>query len=141
MMKSRSQKIAIKAFARIKDKDREPYTEEAKKKYATLVHKLPAMLLQNGLTQTTGFLLAKKNEAHHSDLLTDLRLIVEALATHQYEDNVDFHEAIIHLNLPQTLAMTRNVLAISGWLRRYVQGVWNIGPDGEDVNQTALEEK
>lgn len=140
MMESRSQKIAIEAFARIKDKEHQSYTEEAKKKYATLVHKLPAMLLQNGLTQTTGFLLAK-NEAHHSDLLTDLRLVIEALATHQYQDNVTFHEAIIHLELPQTLAMTRNALAISGWLRRYVQGVWNIGPDGENVNQTALEEK
>lgn len=128
-MKPRSQIVATAAFERINS--RTTNTSEDNKKYATLVHKLPTMILQNGLAQTTGFLLAK-NERHHQVLLEDLILIFKEIDTNfrEIKDGKGFHSIIIQSDLYPIMSMTRKALEISGWLRRYVQGILKIGADG-----------
>ena len=112
--------------------------EKLHKSYATIVHKLPAMILQNGLPQATGFLLSKApSEKAHETLLNNL------LAAFQKIDN-DFddiqnrealHEKIIASDLKQMMRYTREALEISGWLRRYVQGVLKRGSSGDMEDQ------
>lgn len=134
-MKPRSQKVATAAFERISERK---IDKTDTSKYATLVHKLPAMILQNGLAQTTGFLLAK-NEAHHKALLEDLTLIFKKIDA-DFKDITDkddkaFHALIIGSDLYKIMRMTREALEIAGWLRRYVQGILKIGSDGNSLQE------
>lgn len=137
-MKPRSQIVATAAFERVNSRKKNNSIEE-NKKYATLVHKLPAMILQNGLAQATGFLLAK-NEDHHQALLEDLVLVfkqvdkqVDAKLANIADDNKGeaLHNEIIQSDLHKIMRMTREALEIAGWLRRYVQGVLKIDATGE----------
>ena len=142
-MKLRSQIVATTAFKRINDR-KEKNNPEENKKYGTLVHKLPAMILQNGLAQTTGFLLAK-NEAHHQALLEDLTAVFQQVGAKlaNIADGEALHGEVIKSDLYQIMRMTREALEIAGWLRRYVQGVLKIDATGEiaDVNPNAAEAK
>lgn len=136
-MKPRSQTVATAAFERIISRKTSNSIEE-NKKYATLVHKLPTMILQNGLAQSTGFLLAK-GEAHHQALLKDLTLIFKQIDADfkdiSDKDDKALHAVIIGSNLYKIMRMTREALEISGWLRRYVQGILKIGPDGNPLEE------
>jgi CRISPR-associated protein Cmr5 len=134
-MKPRSQIIATAAFERINS--RKSKIGEDNKKYATVVHKLPAMILQNGLAQTTGFLLAK-NEVHHQAVLEDLTQIFKQIDADSKIGAGDLHTAVIESDLYQIMRMTREALEIAGWLRRYVQGILKIGVNG---NTLELSEK
>lgn len=134
-MKPRSQIIATAAFERINDRKDKPSDEN--KKYAKLAHKLPTMILQNGLAQTTGFLLAKA-EDHHKALLKDLMAVFKQMDT-TLENITDadnaLHLKIINSDLYQIMRMTREALEIAGWLRRYVQGILKIGADGNSLDE------
>ncbi|WP_127958217.1 type III-B CRISPR module-associated protein Cmr5 [Serratia microhaemolytica] len=136
-MKPRNQTIASAAFARINA--RKENRKEENKKYGTLVHKLPAMILQNGLAQTTGFLLAK-NEAHHQALLDDLIAVFKKVDANlaNITDGEALHGEIIQSDLYQIMRLTRNALDIAGWLRRYVQGVLKIDATGESIDKDAV---
>ncbi|MCU8024533.1 MULTISPECIES: type III-B CRISPR module-associated protein Cmr5 [Shewanella] len=131
-MQPRSQIVATAAFKQINSRKNKSIEEN--KKYATLVHKLPAMILQNGLAQATGFLLAK-SEDHHKALLEDLTLVfkqVDAKFANIADDKGEaLHNEIIQSDLHQIMRMTREALEIAGWLRRYVQGVLKIDATGE----------
>ncbi|EOX3426317.1 type III-B CRISPR module-associated protein Cmr5 [Vibrio cholerae] len=131
-MKPRSQIVATAAFERVNSRKKNNSIEE-NKKYATLVHKLPAMILQNGLAQATGFLLAK-SEAHHQALLADLLNIFQA-TNYPLDPNKTLHKNILESDLYQIMRMTREALDIAGWLRRYVQGILKIGPDGSSLEE------
>lgn len=134
-MKPRSQIIATAAFEQINARR----SAEDNKKYATLVHKLPTMILQNGLAQTTGFLLAK-DEAHHQALLNDLTAVFKQVDTtlENITDGEALHKVIIELDLYQIMCMTREALEIAGWLRRYVQGVLKIDATGESIDKPSV---
>ncbi|MDP5213947.1 type III-B CRISPR module-associated protein Cmr5 [Pseudoalteromonas tunicata] len=131
-MQPRSQIVASAAFKQINS--RKEVSIEKNKKYATLVHKLPTMILQNGLAQTTGFLLAK-NEEHHQALLEDLTLVFKQVDAKlaNIANGEALHKEIIESDLYQIMRMTREALEIAGWLRRYVQGILKIDATG-DVN-------
>ncbi|SBS35736.1 CRISPR system Cmr subunit Cmr5 [Marinomonas spartinae] len=132
-MKPRSQIVATAAFERINPRKTSNSIEE-NKKYATLVHKLPAMILQNGLAQTTGFLLSKPKEPHFQALLGDLQAVFVVI-NHPLDINKSLHENIIESDLHKIMRMTREALEIAGWLRRYVQGILKIGPDGNSLEE------
>lgn len=141
-MKPRSQIVATAAFERVNY--RKIKSPEENKKYATLVHKLPTMILQNGLAQTTGFLLAK-GEVHHKALLNDFTLIFKQIDADFKDiadkDNTAFHAVIIGSDLYKIMRMTREALEIAGWLRRYVQGILKIGPDGNSLEECMTEQE
>jgi len=140
-MKPRSQIVATAAFERINSRKTNNSTEE-NKKYATIVHKLPAMILQNGLAQATGFLLAK-NEDHHKELLKDLTSVFKQVNANlkNIADGEALHGEIIQSDLYQIMRMTREALEIAGWLRRYVQGILKIGPDGNSLEENETDKE
>lgn len=142
-MQPRSQIVATAAFKQINSRKNKSIEEN--KKYATLVHKLPAMILQNGLAQATGFLLAK-SEDHHKALLEDLTLVfkqVDAKFANIADDDKGeaLHNEIIQSDLHQIMRMTREALEIAGWLRRYVQGVLKIDATGEPMDKKPNEKE
>jgi len=101
------------------------------KKYGALAHKLPGMILQNGLAQATGFLLAKgAKAAEHIQLLDDLNAVLRAGGTLDKPNGEELHRAIIAAGVTETLKLTRHALEASAWIKRYVQGVLRVGPTG-----------
>ena len=108
-------------------------------KYGALVHKLPGMILENGLAQATGFLLAKGDDEHHA-LLDDLCSVLRAAETTTAGDGSRLHQEITDSDLDRTLILTRRSLDAGGWLKRYTQGVLRVdatGASGTDDEPSA----
>lgn len=101
-----------------------------KKEYGALAHKFPGMILQNGLAQATGFLLAKGKEEHRA-LLADLAALLCHSGAVTSTDPQVLHQTVIAADLAATLLLTRRALEASSWLKRYVQGALGIGATGE----------
>ncbi|TVQ93801.1 MAG: type III-B CRISPR module-associated protein Cmr5 [Chromatiaceae bacterium] len=126
----RSHRVATAAYRCVENRR----NESNKKKYGAIAHKLPGMILQNGLAQASGFLLAKGASApEHWMLLDDLRDVLRAGGTLDVPSREDLHQRIIGADLSQTLKYTRAALEASGWLKRYVQGVLRVTATGDDA--------
>ena len=110
--------------------------DQDKKKYGALAHKLPSMILANGLAQATGFLIAK-GESEHRALLSDLNAVLCATKTSTATDGRALHQQVIDSNLSQTLILTRRSLEASGWIKRYVQGVLGLNATGDTSDENA----
>lgn len=127
-MKVRTHAVARAAYERVKERA----DQEDRDAYGQLVHRLPGMILQNGLAQATGFLMAK-GSAEHKKLLDDLE---DVLATTGVIDrNDELHHRVIEANVPETIRLTRATLEASGWIKRYVQGVLRVSSAGEDTER------
>ena len=120
--------------------------DQDKKKYGALAHKLPSMILANGLAQATGFLLAKgkselaKGKSEHIDLLNDLNAVLCAAGATTTSDGTKLHQTVIESKLNQTMLLTRRSLEASGWLKRYVQGVLGVDATGENTTDDSQRE-
>lgn len=121
-MKLRSHEMAQQAFACVEKR------KEKKKEYGALAHKLPVLILQNGLAQASGFLMAK-GEAHHQALLEDLAHLLGK------PDGKSLHQTVIAADVTQTMLLTRRSLEAAGWLKRYVQGVLKVDATGEESKE------
>ena len=126
----RTHLVATKAYECV-EAHREHREPTVRKKYGALAHKLPGMIIENGLAQATGFLLAK-GDVEHRDLLEDLNAVLVAAGATKTEDGPGLHQAIIGSDLDQTLILTRRSLEASGWLKRYAQGVLGVSATGDD---------
>lgn len=82
-------------------------------KYRTQALNLPTMILQSGLMQTVGFLLAK-NEAEHQEIYRHLTILLNDLNLHATVQNSD---------IVAYQRLTRNAIEASGWLKRYTQAL------------------
>lgn len=134
-MNLRTHRVASAAY-RLVEGRKNQLTREQQKKYGAIAHKLPGMILQNGLSQATGFLLAKSPRyPEHGYLLEDLNHTLRAGGTLDRPDLETLHQAIIEANLEQTLKYTRHALEATGWLKRYVQGVLRVDATGEDSTE------
>lgn len=124
----RSHRVARAAYARVEARR----ADEQRKKYGALVHKLPGMILQNGLAQTTGFLLAKaQKEPHAYAALEDLVDVLTRSGSSTIQGGATgLHERVIDADLNETLLLTRRALEAAGWMKRYVQGVLRIDATG-----------
>ncbi len=122
--------LARAAHARVSA--RKDLPERQRKRYGALAHKLPGLILQNGLAQATGFLLAK-NEEEHQRVLADLHGVLHAARVTNTLDGKQLHAEIIAADLDQTLVLTRHALDAGGWLKRYVQGVLRVDATGESL--------
>lgn len=141
-MISKNQIIAQITYQQVA-KFKESGDENLHKNYATIVHKLPAMILQNGLLQATGFLLSKApSEKAHETLLNHLLDAFKQINEEfeGVEDGKAFHEHVIGSDLKQIMRYTREALEISGWLRRYVQGILKLGATGDSEEVTMAKE-
>ncbi len=131
MPKIRTHRVAQAAYQRVSAREDATF----KKEYGALLHKLPGMILQNGLAQATGFLLAKsKGTDAHRAVLDDLRQVLQATGVTNTASAELLHQAVIAADLAQTLLLTRRALEASGWLKRYAQGVLRVGATGETAN-------
>lgn len=127
-MLPRSHQIAQKAYNRVEARQR----FDAKKAYGVLAHKLPVLILQNGLAQATGFLLAKAKDEHLA-LLDDLAQILRETGEPGCTDGKSMHhDTIIKADTAKTMHLTRRTLEASGWIKRYVQGVLKVDATGGD---------
>jgi len=131
-MNVRAHRVAKMAYERVAARQ----NADNEKKYGAIAHKLPGMILQNGLAQATGFLLAKGAGApEHLMLLDDLKEVLRAGGTTpNIAGGEALHTEIIGADLTQTLKLTRAALEASGWIKRYVQGVLRVTATGDENN-------
>ncbi len=127
-MTPRSHHVAQSAYNRVNA--RLEFSAKKKKKYGALAHKLPVLILQNGLAQATGFLI-DKGEDEHLGLLDDLAQVLRETGVSGCNGRVDLHESVIGANTLKTMRLTRRALEASGWIKRYVQGVLKVDATGE----------
>ena len=134
MIAVRTHAVAGAAYERVDARRDEAW----KKQYGALAHKLPGMILQNGLAQATGFLLAK-GKSEHLALLDDLNAVLRAAGAvpTTTADGRALHDLIIGSDLTDTMNLTRRSLEASAWIKRYVQGVLRVDATGD---QTAEDE-
>jgi len=109
--------------------------DENRKKYGALAHKLPGLILQNGLAQASGFLIAKGNQ-EHTDLLNDLNQVLRASGAISSDNGCALHQIVIASELRQNQLLTRRALEAASWIKRYVQGVLRINATGEDQDNS-----
>lgn len=115
-MQPRSQIIASKVYDQIKERENTPDSQ-----YNALVKELPSMILQNGLVQATGFLLSKyEKEPYFKNVLDDFRNSFQSINEPSAEA---FHKKLVESELYDSIRYTREALEVSGWMRRYVQGI------------------
>lgn len=124
-MKPRSHQVAQAAYNRVNGR----LGFGAKKAYGSLAHKLPTLILQNGLAQATGFLLAKDKDEHRA-VLDDLAQVLRESGESGCADRKALHETIIAADTFKTMHLTRRALEASGWIKRYVQGVLKVDATG-----------
>ena len=108
----RSQKMAQDAYplvAKLKD-------HELESKYRTLALTFPTMILQSGLSQAVGFLLAKGNDEH-------LMLLMHLAELLHYPNEDILHREILSANLAKYQLLTRKALDASSWIKRYTQAL------------------
>ena len=127
MIPIRTHAIAKAAYRQVDTRRNHP----DRKQYGALAHALPGMILQNGLAQATGFLLAKGG-AEHRALLDDLNAVLEAAGVVSALDGEKLHQVVIASGLNETMELTRRALEASGWLKRYTQGVLRVSATGDD---------
>lgn len=137
MTELRSHTLARVAYERVTARKEAPF----KKEYGALAHKFPGTILQNGLAQATGFLLAKGaatdklgrlKDPEHYALLDDLLALLRTLGASHAMDRTQLHEQIIAADLATTLLLTRRALEASSWMKRYVQGALGINTTGDE---------
>lgn len=124
----RTHAIAAAAYQTVVSHRADP--PKRRKKYGALAHKLPGLVLQNGLAQATGFLLAK-GEAEHLALLSDLTSILRGTGTTGAIDGAALHQEVIGADLAKTVTLTRRTLEATSWIKRYVQGVLGLDATGD----------
>lgn len=121
----RTQDYARRAFKKIEAQvDREDKTKA--KEYGQWALKFPTLMLQAGLAQASGFLLAKKQTEYLVDLAD---LVAEGLAEGPTAD--EFHQRIIDSDLAAYQRLTRRTLEAAGWLKRYAQAVLKAEAGGD----------
>lgn len=85
--------------------------------YRTLVLRLPAMLLANGLGQTLAFVSSKRGEMSHGTLYRQL----EAWLNSEIQREGDLLSWIVEADLPTYRLAHREALAYVEWLKRFVE--------------------
>lgn len=128
MIQIRTHAVASTAYDRVCARRDDP----KKKEYGALAHKLPGMILQNGLAQATGFMLAK-NEREHQFLLEDLNAVLVETGSVSTATGPALHDLVIQSDLAGTVNLTRRSLEASGWIKHYVQGVLRLDPTSDRV--------
>lgn len=128
-METRSQKYARAAFTRVEKRQHEAIAA----KYGALALNFPVMVLQSGLAQATGFLLAKGLRDEHKAFLNDLADVLVETATLSLEAEngqrgESLHRHVLASDLATYQHLTRCVLDAAGWFKRYAQAVLKADP-------------
>ena len=113
-MTIRSQKYAQEAYPLVV----KVYGHQLETKYRTLALNFPSMILQSGLSQAIGFLMAKGKDEHQM-LLYHLATLVLGK---QAQDK-QLHQTILTADLKHYQLLTRQTLEASSWLKRYTEAL------------------
>lgn len=126
-MKIRSKDYAEKAYPlvkkmqadeKIKNSEKDKYDEQRKLevKYRTLALNFPTMILQSGLVQAVGFLMAK-DEAEHQKLASHISRLLG------YQAVEDLHKHLLRSDITEYQLLTRKAIDAASWLKRYTQAL------------------
>ena len=132
MIRTRTQELATEAYRCVVEHKGKTHEKE----YSSLAHSFPSMILQNGLAQATGFLLAKGKDEHKT-LLDDLNAVLQAAKAVASTSGSELHTKIIEADLSETMQLTRHSLDASAWIKRYAQGL--LKREGDDKQDTREE--
>lgn len=119
---SRQQKWAQAAFEAV---SRQAKNKADEKKYGTYCMKLPSLLLQSGLVQTTAYLRSRGERA--ADLLDDVARVLDGDKT----SGKDLDAKARTASVADYLRLSRDALHVATWFRRFAQTELEIEP-GED---------
>lgn len=111
-MQIRSKKYAETAYPMVN----EIKGQDIEAKYRTLALTFPTMIMQSGLAQAIGFLMAK-GEKEHKALLNHLTNLL-GFATADA-----LHSAVLSSNIVKYQLLTRDAIEASSWLKRYTQAL------------------
>ena len=110
----RSQQYAQEAYPLVAEMQK----HQLEVKYRTLALNFPSMILQSGLSQAIGFLMAKGKDEH--------QMLLDHLATlvlgKQAQDK-QLHQTILTADLTHYQLLTRQTLEAASWLKRYTQAL------------------
>lgn len=98
--------------------------EAARKKYATMVHKLPALLTSAGLCQALHFIKSRGDD-HQKQLLDHLAEQLVRVDP-KIKDQATLLRQAREAPLPTYLRLTHEATVCASWYRRMVQGVLKI---------------
>lgn len=115
-MQIRTHKYAEDAFPLVKKMQNATF--EAK--YRTLALNFPTMIMQSGLAQAIGFLMAKGKD-EHKIILGHIEKIL---------GRPNLHVDILSSDIKQYQLLTRQALDATAWLKRYTQALLN--KEGEE---------
>ncbi len=88
--------------------------DDAKKKLKTFCMKTPALIQRSGTVQALAFLLSRKG--HGSDMADSL-----AKTLGSAKSGNELLERAQKMDLPDYLALTRDLLEVAAWFRRFAQ--------------------
>ena len=116
----RSQQYAQEAYPLVAEMQK----HQLEVKYRTLALNFPSMILQSGLSQAIGFLMAKgkekdKEKNQHQILLDHLATLVLGK---QAQDK-QLHQIVLEADLKHYQLLTRKTLEASSWLKRYTEAL------------------
>lgn len=123
MAKTLTQQRATVAYERVAAFLSKP--EAAQKKYATIAHKMPALLRSAGLCQALHFVQSRPDE-HQRRWLEDLATHLGARVDAGIRDVDTLLDTVRTADTWSYLVLTREAIACADWHRRMVQGVLRI---------------
>lgn len=118
----RSQQYAQEAYPLVAEMQK----HQLKVKYCTLALNFPSMILQSGLSQAIGFLMAKGKEKEEDKDKNQHQILLDHLATlvlgKQAQDK-QLHQIVLEADLKHYQLLTRQTLEASSWLKRYTEAL------------------
>lgn len=140
-MQIRTQKYAEIAYPLVKgmytNKDVCDYKKkrELEAEYRTQALNLPTMIMQSGLSQAVGFLLAKSKsgDANKTKAMAFAKILqhLEILLKNEI-GNSNLNEVVIKSDIVQYQLLTRKAIEASSWLKRYTQAFLRKKGDKDD---------
>lgn len=109
----------------------EPKTDPAKK-YATMVHKLPALITSAGLCQALHFVQSRAKDDPNKKKLLDHLAEQLVRVDPAIKDARSLLDRVRKAELPEYLRLTHEARVCASWYRRMVQGVLKIDASESD---------
>ncbi|MHB1592308.1 MAG: type III-B CRISPR module-associated protein Cmr5 [Sulfuricella sp.] len=137
-VRNRTQRYAEAALARI---DVVKNDKDLRGEYKSRADNLPVMVMQAGLAQALGFLLAKSKgdvTTPYGRYLADLAIVLQAGGAGSFASGEALQHHVIKAPLSEYRRLTRETLAAAGWLKRFCQAY--IKKDDKKKDSGAVEE-
>lgn len=107
---------------------------KARREYKARADGFPVMVMQAGLAQAVGFMLAKGQggEKGYRPYLDDLTAVIGKNLNLTGNTGQSLHECVIKADLMAYRRMTRETLIVAGWFKRFGQAYLSESKGGEN---------